>query len=113
MFLNRNTLQKLFVIFGMLLYAVVLYIFEIGCPILRFIGIPCPGCGMTRAWLSVLRGDIVMAFSYHAMFWALPILVLMLWCDGNLFPKKEWNTRICIGIAVGFLLNWLYKLLIY
>ena len=113
MFLNRNTLQKLFVILGVLLYAVILYIFQIGCPILRFTGIPCPGCGMTRAWLAVLRGDLVTAFSYNAMFWSVPILCLMLWRDGNLFRKKEWNSRLCIGIAIGFFVNWLYKMLIY
>ena len=41
----------------------------ITCPIKQWTGISCPGCGMTRAWLSVLHGDFFAAFSYHPLFW--------------------------------------------
>lgn len=48
-------------------------IFSIPCPIKYITGISCAGCGMTRAWLSVLRLDLALAFEYHPLFWALPI----------------------------------------
>lgn len=35
------------------------------CPILHFTGIPCPGCGMTRSFLAIARGDLPTAFEYH------------------------------------------------
>jgi len=38
------------------------------CPFLFFLGIPCPGCGMTRALLSLLRLDFAAAFHYHPLF---------------------------------------------
>lgn len=28
-------------------------------------GLPCPGCGGTRAFVSLLRGDLVQSFLYH------------------------------------------------
>lgn len=34
----------------------------ITCPIKQWTGISCPGCGMTRAWLSVLHGDFLRPF---------------------------------------------------
>ena len=104
---DKNTIQKVGVIGGMLIYASILYIFKIGCPILRITGIPCPGCGMTRAWLSVLRLDFVAAFEYNAMFWSIPLLCILLLLDGNLFRKKLWNNVVSGSIAVGFLLNWI------
>ena len=51
------------------------------------LGVPCPGCGMTRAWLQALRLDFAGAFRWHPLFWTLPLLVLLfLFC--NRLPKK-------------------------
>lgn len=33
------------------------------CPLQRFVGIPCPSCGGTRAGLYLLGGDPVSAFA--------------------------------------------------
>lgn len=43
-----------------------------GCTYKKLLGIPCPGCGMTRAWLSLLRGDIIGAFRWHPLFAVFP-----------------------------------------
>lgn len=51
----------------------------IGCPIKFVTGISCLGCGMTRAWMSVLRLDIKSAFYYHPAFWLPPIVLLLLY----------------------------------
>ncbi|HSA93803.1 MAG TPA: DUF2752 domain-containing protein [Terriglobales bacterium] len=41
-------------------------------------GLPCPGCGMTRALSSLLHGDGAAAFFYHPFVFAvLPALVLI------------------------------------
>ena len=53
-------------------FYLVLHIIEVGCPFKFITGISCPGCGMTRAWLSLLlRGDLKAAFHYHPLFWIL------------------------------------------
>ena len=35
------------------------------CLFRSFTGIPCPGCGMTRSFMAIARGDVAMAVSYH------------------------------------------------
>jgi len=35
------------------------------CPSRRLLGLPCPGCGMTRALAALLRGDLAGAFALH------------------------------------------------
>ena len=107
---SKKHLEKIFVMIGMLIYTAVLYVFQLGCPILKITRMPCPGCGMTRAWLAVLRFDFVAAFSYHFMFWSVPVLCLFLWCDGRVFKNEKYNRGMCILIALGFLINWLLKM---
>jgi hypothetical protein len=36
------------------------------CPILAATGIPCPGCGLTRAIMELVRGDFIQSFHTHA-----------------------------------------------
>jgi hypothetical protein len=36
------------------------------CPILAATGIPCPGCGLTRASMQLMRGDFVGSIRTHA-----------------------------------------------
>ena len=96
------------------IYVVSLLLFAssgIGCVFRKFLHFPCPGCGMTRAWLSFLQLDFASAFSYHPMFWSLPLLYLYLLYDGSLFQKKWLDRGILILIAIGFLLFWLFSLL--
>ena len=35
------------------------------CPFHLITGIPCPGCGMTRAFLALAKGDLITAFHYN------------------------------------------------
>ena len=43
------------------------------CPFSFLLGIPCPFCGMTRAFLCVLKGDFIEAFYFHPL-WPLVIV---------------------------------------
>jgi hypothetical protein len=58
---------------GSVLIAAIVFSFTAGCPFLLVTGIPCPGCGMTRAILSALRFDFTAAFGYHPLF---PLVIL-------------------------------------
>lgn len=73
--------------FALILIFVFAWAVCFGCAVYRLLGVPCPGCGMTRAWLQALRLDFAGAFRWHPLFWTLPLLVLLfLFC--NRLPKK-------------------------
>lgn len=44
------------------------------CFIKSVFGVPCPACGMSRAWMSVVRGDFAGAFILHPLF-PLPVII--------------------------------------
>ena len=81
------------------------------CLFVRLFGIPCPGCGMTRAYLALLRLDVTGAFEMHPMFWSVPILVLFYLFDGKIFRPRWINTAILTLIFIGFFINWIFKLI--
>ena len=37
----------------------------IECPVHHFLHIYCPGCGSTRSFLSLVRGDVLMSLHYN------------------------------------------------
>ena len=92
---------------GVLLVAVRL---KIPCLIRSISGIPCPTCGMTRAWLACLRMDFQAAFSYHPMFWGIPALALAFLLDGFAFPGKKATSVIYVIALLGFGATWLIRI---
>ena len=38
-----------------------------GCPFHALTGVPCPGCGTTRAALALARGDVAAAFGWNPL----------------------------------------------
>ncbi|WP_207662140.1 DUF2752 domain-containing protein [Clostridium sp. AM58-1XD] len=77
----------------------------IGCPIRYVTGIPCPGCGMTRAFLSLLSGHVREAFSYHPLFWAVPVLFYGVYRYDR---KADRASIVILGLtAAMFLAVWL------
>ena len=79
----------------------------LNCPIRSLTGIPCPGCGMSRAWLAALRLDILGAFSYHPMFWSVPVLMAYCIFDGRIIRPiwLNWSLLglIALGVAVRYI----------
>jgi len=48
------------------------------CPLAGSVGIPCPGCGLTRATLALLHGDLRGALHLHPLVLLLTPLVVSL-----------------------------------
>ena len=66
--LNFKTLRILFA-------AVIIIFFLYKCPFEYIFGIPCPGCGMTRAFIALLKLNFTEAFYFHPLF---PIVIIVL-----------------------------------
>ena len=69
------------------------------CPFKFITGIPCPGCGMTRACLAVAKGDFPSSFYYHPLLPVVVPTVLVELLDGFgliRLPKKFNNIWLCI-----------------
>lgn len=47
--------------------AAVLLSLTLGCPIRQWLGIGCPLCGISRAWLCALRLELAGAFRFHPL----------------------------------------------
>lgn len=73
-------------ILAVMLVYVIFYISGIGCPIKYLTGISCMGCGMTRAYLSLLRLDFTGAFKYHPL-WIIPLIA------AAIFPFRQKLSR--------------------
>lgn len=68
----------------------------IGCPFKFMTGISDAGCGMSRAWLRVLRLDFTGAFYYHPL-WVLPVPGLAV-----ILCKKRIPANVYRGLVVIF-----------
>ena len=93
----------------MAIVAVALYITGIGCPIKFCTGISCPGCGMTRAWLSLfsLRPDL--AFAYHPLYWMAPLVFALVYFKHKI--EARLFRALVIVALVSILTVWIARLL--
>lgn len=48
-----------------------------GCPVKLITGISCPGCGMTRALISLIKLDFSEALYYHPLVILMPLMILV------------------------------------
>lgn len=58
------------------------------CPFKAFFHIDCPGCGLTRATISLLKGNIKesLHYNYTCIFWLLTIILFII--DRYVKPLK-------------------------
>lgn len=97
----NNKLKKYIKLFLALIIIGAFYMM-IECPIKFLTGVSCPGCGMTRALLSVIRFDFKNAFYYHPL-WLIPIIYIVLYFYILKKNKKANNTILAIFISMFFI----------
>lgn len=88
--------------------------FYIPCPFKEITGFYCPGCGITRMLLSILKLDFYGAFRYNPLlFISIPIglyiyIDYLIRKEKSLYkkiPEKGWYVVIIIFIIYGILRN--------
>lgn len=67
------------------------------CPVREVTGVPCPGCGLTRAIMLLLRGDFYGALKMHA--YAPLLLVALLLLFGAAVLPREYSQRFTKFVA--------------
>lgn len=79
----------------------------IGCVFLHFFGIPCPGCGMTRAMWCLLRLDFAGAFRHHPLVFAMPYVFAYI-----LFPMEgKLHRRLLSVIGLAAVAHWVFRII--
>jgi hypothetical protein len=75
-------------------------------------GIDCPGCGMQRAFLALLSGDIYQSLKLHPA--ALPLLALVIFTLIHLKVDFKFGAYVIkmlfIGIAIIIVIKYIYKI---
>ena len=97
------------------LIIILLYFTHIGCPIKFITGISCPACGMTRAVLAILHGNIHTALNYHPLVLILPVLlisIIIYMVNNSRIKPYVWLNRLlnCIFILSAALFIAVYVL---
>lgn len=73
------------------------------CLFYNYTGIPCPSCGMTRAFKSLLYFDFLKAFWYHPLF---PLVALFPY----IYVKKSQRLIILVGFL--FITVWILRIIL-
>ena len=85
------------------------------CPAVLITGFPCPGCGMTRALLCVLRLDFKGAWSMHPFIYPI-ILLAVLFCFCRYIMENKGMKllfALVIIIAVAMIAFYIWRMYMY
>lgn len=74
------------------------------CVIYNTTGLPCPSCGMTRAFLHLAKLDFAQAFHYHPLFLLVPVLF---------YSYLKGNQKLLIAIGLIFIIVWIIRMVLY
>lgn len=104
----KTVLKQKSIIAGcLLLYMIIGYLLNYGCPFRFFLGLSCPGCGMTRAYIQVLHLNFTTAFYFHPLYPLVPIMGLMWLFEDKI--KPNWNRLFWIVVIVLFIAVYLIR----
>lgn len=85
-----NILKRHLFIFAIIgVYFTLSSFFDISCPIMYLIKIPCPTCGITKAIMALVQFDIKGYVEYNVMAFFMVTTVILL-IHRNIFNKKRW-----------------------
>jgi len=72
------------------------------CPFHRLTGLPCPGCGMTRAAVALVRGNLTEAMGWHP-FILFTALIWLTLAAGAVLPE---TSRTSLVSRLGVIERW-------
>ncbi|MGI5958743.1 MAG: DUF2752 domain-containing protein [Massiliimalia sp.] len=107
-------MKKILGSFGVLAVVLAAVVFlDIGCMFRHVVGVPCPGCGTTRAWICFLQGHVVDAFYWHPLFWlTVPLLFLAIIKQQNIFRSSKANRVFWFTIFAMYLSVYIVRMVL-
>jgi hypothetical protein len=84
------------------------------------LGVPCPGCGLTRSFIYLARGDWQNAWREHHLGWLLAAIVALqfpyrAWAlagEGRRALSPSFATGLAVVVAILLAINWGLKLVL-
>ncbi len=90
------------------------------CSVRRWLGVPCPGCGLTRSFVCLARGDLAAAWRFNPaglllfglVVVQLPYRAIQLRRLAKRRRELDWDLLPWITIVVGFamLAQWIWRI---
>lgn len=82
------------------------------CPFKSYTGLDCPGCGIQRSFVALMKGDLVSSFKLYPA--TIPILGLLLFAVVHLkFDFKNgafFIKMLYIGVTLIIVINYIFKI---
>lgn len=100
--LKQIIMVILFAVMGLAVVVIGKYSDIVICGFYRIFGVPCPSCGMTRAFTNLLNFNIGKAFWFHPLF---PLVFIVPW----MLIKP--NKKIAYIIIAAFFVTWILRLI--
>lgn len=83
------------------------------CSIKSLTGLDCPGCGMQRAFVALLKGDLASSLQYHPAL--IPFLFTMIFTGFHLWFNFRNGARVMVSLFAFtcslMIVNFIVKLL--
>lgn len=98
------------ILFILAAFYIFMYFADVGCFFQNVFGVPCPGCGMTRALISALKLDVKAALEFHPMVFSLPLIAWYIFNNGRLFKNRKADIAVLSLIGIGFIICYIIKL---
>ncbi|NLG04007.1 MAG: DUF2752 domain-containing protein [Clostridia bacterium] len=93
-------------------WAVMMAVFHDVCMTTILTGFPCPGCGMTRACVLLLRGHVMESIHMHPMVIPWLIFGIYAFMMHYLLDKKIYGWKIMMGLLLAAMLGvYVYRML--
>ena len=90
------------------------YFLNSSCPLVVFTGFPCPGCGLSRAGFSLLKGEFLEAWDWNPFIYAV-FLLAAVFCIRRYFLHKKNGClkKWLILLFIGMLVFYIYRMIRY
>ena len=97
----------------LIFFGIIIFVFsnKFECPVKKYIGIPCPSCGLTRAFILLLQMKFKESFKMHPMLIFILPAIFLAFIQDNFYTHKNKFVNAYIYISsVSFFIVYIIRL---